>query len=274
VLQRQNDLIYDVGMHDGSDTAYYLHQGFRVVAIDADPASVEDARQRFAGEIASGRLTVLNLGIAAEQGSATFWICDNKKIWNSFDRTMASRDGHPHHAIEIPTMPFRAVLEQYGVPYFLKIDIEGHDHYCVADLEGAECPAYISMEAEVDSPDGGLTLLEKTGYRRFKLIRQSGWWAGRGRLGETIHRLMTSAAYGRLRPLQLGWLTRRFSDQFRIESLGYDFIGGSSGPWGETATGKWMRPAKALATLQAERDRVVRLGIDPVLMWWDWHATF
>ncbi len=27
------DLIYDVGMHDGEDTAYYLARGYRVVAI-------------------------------------------------------------------------------------------------------------------------------------------------------------------------------------------------------------------------------------------------
>ena len=30
-----DDLIYDVGMNNGDDTAYYLHKGFRVVAVEA-----------------------------------------------------------------------------------------------------------------------------------------------------------------------------------------------------------------------------------------------
>ena len=33
-------LIYDVGMHNGDDTAYYLRRGFRVVAIEPNPALV------------------------------------------------------------------------------------------------------------------------------------------------------------------------------------------------------------------------------------------
>ena len=39
-MNHEQDLIYDVGMHNGDDTAYYLHKGFRVIAIDANPAMV------------------------------------------------------------------------------------------------------------------------------------------------------------------------------------------------------------------------------------------
>lgn len=35
------DLVYDVGMHNGDDTAFYVSQGYRVVAIEADPAQAE-----------------------------------------------------------------------------------------------------------------------------------------------------------------------------------------------------------------------------------------
>ena len=58
------DLIYDVGMHNGNDTAFYLHQGFRVIAIDADPRAVDAAKQRFRSDLASERLKFLNVGIA------------------------------------------------------------------------------------------------------------------------------------------------------------------------------------------------------------------
>lgn len=32
------DLIFDIGANNGDDTAFYLKKGFRVVAIEADPA--------------------------------------------------------------------------------------------------------------------------------------------------------------------------------------------------------------------------------------------
>ena len=38
-------LIFDIGMYDGSDTRYYLNEGFRVLAIEANPVLVKRARE-------------------------------------------------------------------------------------------------------------------------------------------------------------------------------------------------------------------------------------
>ena len=38
-------LIFDIGMYDGSDTRYYLNEGFRVLAIEANPVLVQRARE-------------------------------------------------------------------------------------------------------------------------------------------------------------------------------------------------------------------------------------
>ena len=49
-------LIFDIGMYDGSDTRYYLNEGFRVLAIEANPVLVQRARELlFQDEIKSGR---------------------------------------------------------------------------------------------------------------------------------------------------------------------------------------------------------------------------
>ena len=53
-------LILDVGMYDGTDTAYYLSMGFRVLAVEANPALVAQAAERFEREIRDGRLTILH----------------------------------------------------------------------------------------------------------------------------------------------------------------------------------------------------------------------
>ena len=38
-------LIFDIGMYDGSDTRYYLNEGFRVLAIEENPVLVKRARE-------------------------------------------------------------------------------------------------------------------------------------------------------------------------------------------------------------------------------------
>ena len=164
------DLIFDVGMNNGDDTAYYLFKGYRVIAIEADPTLIDAARARFADAIRNGRLELVNAAIGAGEGVADFWICDEKREWNSFDRRFAAREGLPHHAIPVKCCRFRSLLSQYGTPHYLKIDIEGHDHYCLEDLDAQDLPRYVSVEM---GPLESLLMLRDLGYTGFKLITQN-----------------------------------------------------------------------------------------------------
>jgi FkbM family methyltransferase len=112
-------LIYDVGMNNGDDTAYYLRRGFRVVAIEANTCFAKCAAERFRTQISSDQLRILNIGIAAEEGELPFWICETYSEWSSFDRKITSRDGCPHHEVMVPCRRFASVLEEFGVPYYL-----------------------------------------------------------------------------------------------------------------------------------------------------------
>jgi FkbM family methyltransferase len=115
-----NDLVYDVGMNNGDDSAYYLSLGFRTVAIEANPELVKYAKARFAHEIASERLIILNIGIADREGELPFWICETNSRWSSFDRAYASGGNSPNHQIQVPCTRFEMIVAQYGVPYFAR----------------------------------------------------------------------------------------------------------------------------------------------------------
>src|SRR6185503_8538306 len=71
-MQPQADLVYDVGLYDGTDTAYYLSRGYRVVAVEANPQMVARAQERFAESIDAGRLTIVPVGIGPAVGTAQF----------------------------------------------------------------------------------------------------------------------------------------------------------------------------------------------------------
>jgi len=67
------ELIYDVGMHEGEDSKFYLLKGFRVVGVEADCALCEGAAARLGQFITTGQLTIVNRAIAPERGPVTFY---------------------------------------------------------------------------------------------------------------------------------------------------------------------------------------------------------
>ena len=282
--QRVPDLIYDVGLHNGDDTASYLHQGYRVVAVEANPMFVEQARCRFEQEIRDRRLTLLNIGIGEKAGRADFWICDDNPVWSSFDRSAASRDGRRHHALRVQMATFREILDDYGVPHYLKVDIEGNDALCVQSLLGMPAPKYISLEAVCTADPGELTeaellttldLLRDAGYKWFKLISQVRFWAvGDLRGPKWLHRLALSAAHGRLRTEKLGPVAMRLTGRYIFQTNGYRVLHGSSGPWGEATPGPWLDYDDAKRVCLRTRNWHVSKSQPKNTFWFDWHGTY
>jgi FkbM family methyltransferase len=218
-----NDLIYDVGMNNGDDTAYYLHLGFRVVAVEANPRWVEHARVRFREEIAVGRLIIEAVGIGESEGEFPFWICHPWPEWSSFDRSIASRDESGHHSISVPTVRFGSIMERHGVPFYLKVDIEGNDFLCLKDLNPAIAPPYISVEAN------GIELLDQLhelGYTRFQCISQFHFVPLE--LPPSPLQIAVEEATAANQPL----------DEFHVEK-GWTFLPGASGAFGEALPGRW-----------------------------------
>ena len=56
--------IFDIGMYDGADTEYYLQSGFRVVAVEANPDLIGQAKQKFCAELRLGQLILCHAAIS------------------------------------------------------------------------------------------------------------------------------------------------------------------------------------------------------------------
>jgi FkbM family methyltransferase len=241
------DLIYDVGMNNGDDTAYYLSRGFRVIAIEASPVMVEDASRRFEREIAAGMLFILNIGISDSEGAFPFWICDSHSEWSSFDRSIASRDNADHHQITIPCRRFRSVVEEFGIPYYLKLDIEGGEIYCLRDLSVSDLPKYVSFEMTDHLSIEPLTLMHNLGYTGFKLISQLNYLpleyppVPEQRSYERAQKLLQSRnlLLRVIRKVGARHLLEYWAGRVRSRP-GWTFPRGSSGPFGEDLPGRWQ----------------------------------
>lgn len=219
------DLIFDFGMHSGSDTAFYLAKGFRVVAVEANPQIAQGCVSRFAEAIHSGRLKILNLGVAEQSGVMPFYISLINSEQSSFNRAMAERLG-PVRVEEIKTITPYALWSAFGVPYYAKIDIEGLDSVVVRSLVHLPVkPKYISFECDFMHWTNSMEVLLEAGYRRFKVIDQM-----------RVHDLR---------------LPKRQREGLSIE---HKFLRGSSGSFGEDTQGSWSSAEQipeAIARLRA-----------------------
>jgi len=61
---KNNKRIYDVGLHRGQDTDFYLKKGFNVVAFEANPENAAFCRDQFKTAIDDGRQTIIEGAIA------------------------------------------------------------------------------------------------------------------------------------------------------------------------------------------------------------------
>jgi FkbM family methyltransferase len=269
-------LIYDVGMHNGDDTAYYLNRGYNVVAVEADPDLAEDGRKRFASEIAAGRLHIENCAISEEAGEADFFICESKRIWNSFDRASASREGRTCRAVKVPTRPLHDLLAEHGVPYYLKLDIEGVDPVAARDLPTNDLPSYVSME--IGSVED-FFLLRGKGYGQFKCIQQGCFQQVRSPHLSVRTALQAAVVRFKSHPFA-NQLRRRYQRLLNTQTAtntsgGWVFDPGSSGPFGEDTPGSWMSFEEVLhAWLSVQIGHQLGYRVKPPgdSQWFDLHA--
>ncbi len=178
---KKENLIYDVGLHTGEDTELYLKKGFNVIAVEANPQLVESCKNKFASEIANGSLVIVQGAIVPRnckekivkfyQNELTVWgtICEDWALRNE-------KLGKHSKVIEVETIHFSEILAKYGIPHYLKIDIEGVDTTCLEELIAFnEKPNYISIESNKVSfkqLKAEFELFEKLGYSSYKVINQ------------------------------------------------------------------------------------------------------
>jgi FkbM family methyltransferase len=176
----EDRLIYDVGAHKGEDTAFCLSKGFRVVAIEANPAFCQILEQRFQDELSMGALIIINTAVAQRSGMIDFFVNENISVWGTTKQEWVERNRTLRDAtisqIQVRCQPLSRIIEQYGVPHYCKIDIEGADLEALASLAEHESPRFVSIEATKTSWEGLMNefkLFRSLGYRKFKVIDQS-----------------------------------------------------------------------------------------------------
>lgn len=222
------NLIYDVGMHHGQDTDFYLKKGFKVIGFEANPANVNVCKKRFARAIDDGRLIIVEGAIvenafANKQEKVRFYLNKDHSFWGSTSDDWAYRNevmGTSNEMTEVGAVDFGQAVEKHGMPFYLKADIVGSETICLRALLAFENkPEYLSIRSEkviFDRLREEFRLLEQLGYDKFKAIQQD---------FSQVNAIFT-APDG--------------------EKITHNFEEGGSGFFGEETTGQWKTKEQTL----------------------------
>lgn len=132
-------LCFDVGAHVGNRTRAFLDIGARVVAVEPQPICAAYLQKRFGRH---GGFTLVPKAIGSEAGAATLHINRvNPTIstlapasWRKAMDAAALRGERWDHQIEVEVTTLDRLIEQYGLPHFCKIDVEGCEDRVLAGL--------------------------------------------------------------------------------------------------------------------------------------------
>jgi FkbM family methyltransferase len=248
---KDDDLVYDVGMHQGEDAEFYLRKGFRVVGIEADPDWARFCRDRLGQFIASGQLTIIEGAIlepaAIARAERVRFYKSDRSVWGTVRPDWAARNerlGGSNDLIEVDVIDFTAVLRKYGVPHYLKIDIEGCDMVCVTTLQAFSArPDYLSIESDktrFTNIRREIEILADLGYDSFQAVEQSGI--------PSSQTPPQPAAEG-------NYAAQRFVDS-------------SSGLFGRELGGSWLRKGEVLRFYRAVRLGYHLVGDDGLMSRW------
>ncbi|MBU6325120.1 MAG: FkbM family methyltransferase, partial [Bacteroidetes bacterium] len=280
----QGKLVYDIGYHEGQDTAYYLKKGYKVVAVDADRSLIAKGKEQHAAAIASGQLTLVEKAIYEQDDQeVAFFISDNSE-WNSLNSDFAGRNELGTRTEKVTTIRLDSLIQTYGKPYFLKIDIEGYDVHALRTLSPELAPEFISVEAlsltATHTPDEQETLatlneLRRLGYRRFRLVDQTEFAAMEpGKAFYGVDRFAAEPLWaGLLRRflMKRGYRLKRYSNRDWINArCNHHFEYGSAGPLPEELDGTWLNAEQAAKAIKYHLAEAVKRGMTG--FWVDWHG--
>jgi FkbM family methyltransferase len=169
----RGDLVFDIGAHVGDRVASFRRLGARVVAVEPQPAMVKVLKLLYGRD---ADVTIEAMAVGRSIGTIGLMInADNPTVSTTSREFVNAARGAPgweaqhwSRSIQVPVTTLDSLIDKYGTPDFIKIDVEGFEEEALQGL--AHAVKALSFEFTTIQRDVAFACIERCialGYARF-----------------------------------------------------------------------------------------------------------
>ncbi|MEK7680920.1 MAG: FkbM family methyltransferase [Patescibacteria group bacterium] len=122
----ENKLFFDIGANIGNRTKFFNRLGVKVVAVEPQPDCADKLEKKFAGR----DVVVVRKGVGREAGEMQMSVCENQSGLSTFSdkwQTGRFKNFNFDKKIIVQMTTIDKLIEEFGLPDFCKIDVEGFE---------------------------------------------------------------------------------------------------------------------------------------------------
>ena len=130
-------MYFDIGANIGKWTMDNLQNAEKIITIEASPHTFQKLRQNISG---ISKIEILNYAICDNSmNPITFYHCTGADTLSTLNQEWLTSEksrfyNYGYNEITVNTMTIDKLIEIYGTPDLIKIDVEGGEYECIKSL--------------------------------------------------------------------------------------------------------------------------------------------
>ena len=157
----KGQLVFDIGANQGQMTRRYIEAGGKVVAVE--PQTELTSHRNF-----NGVFSIKHVCVADKPGEVDFYECVGHTISSSCLKKW--KDHYPEkewRKITVPCITLDMLIEEFGRPKFIKLDVEGYEDKVLAGLsQRIELISFEFTKGFIDSSIRCVEILDKLKFKK------------------------------------------------------------------------------------------------------------
>jgi FkbM family methyltransferase len=128
-------MFFDIGANIGAWTLANIDRCDKIVTIEASPITFD----KLVNNIKNDKTILLNYAVCNNNGNDITFYHANCDVLSTINKSWLTDEtsrfyNHPYTEITCKTITIDKLIQQYGLPDLIKIDVEGGEYECISSL--------------------------------------------------------------------------------------------------------------------------------------------